>query len=1098
MNKRIFTAIATLSLCISTFAQTLETDSDLIIMREELNYNMEQLRQKPVPAYFMSLRLIDDSKLEIGSTSGAGGVNQSHNRYVVPNVRVSNMDLDNYKFINQDDYIRYSRSAEDNQVSIYGCFPKLLREKIWLATNRRYTTALERYETAKTKSKTEANYEDSAACFSEAPVESYYEPALPPLKVDTATWLRRMDKISSVFKKCPALELGMAGITFTTTRTYIVNTDGTSVAQNRRCVRIMLQASIKASDGMTCPLSKDFFAFNEEDLPDDSVLIATAEDITNRLILLRDAPLADPYTGPAILSGPASGVFFHEIFGHRLESHRMKKGGETFKHMVGQRVLPLTFSVYCDPTMPYFGKQALNGYYKYDEEGVKAQRVTNVENGILKNFLSGRIPIDGFYHSNGHGRAVMGNDPVSRQSNLIVETSHPYTDAQLREMLIKEAKKQGKEYGYFFRTVTSGFTNTEDLNVFDVEPLEVYRVYVDGRNDELVRGVSLIGTPLSMFSNIEAGGDTPVTFTGYCGAESGWVPVTATSPYIYVSKIETQRSPQTKSVPRILPRPAYTTDQSINDASSDEKVQHLIFKALEDEMARTKDSLKLDDSPLPYFVDYRFIHGTNTGVEASLGAITMCYSEKGQNLCYVNMIIGDSIVSDKGYTDYNGQVTWTTEELDYDIIRNQLWLMTDAKYKSCIGDYGTKLHKLKESPLPEEDCNIPDFFPVQAREYIEPTAITELPDTVEMKKMISELSTVFADYPQLYSSRVNCTVTTLDIYRLTSTGLRLRQPSKYALITASCRVRAADGSYISDNLEFVAPELSDIESTDKLKQRIKDFCELFIKKSNAPIVKEYYVGPLMIDGASVCNIMYNKVVSNNCLAERHPTHGSSTNYMKIGKRIIDTKISIHQLTDTPEYNGVKILGNYRVDMNGVTPLKDLAIVDKGIQKVLLTGESPALGAMLQTGNLRQRPSSTSFALAPGTLHVTADHAMAYDKMKSLFIKEAKKSGLDHAYIIRTPEGGNSYLVRLDLNTGAEEIVRASGIPMPGRSDLMHITAASKEEIVTNHIYKSEIAVIAPKAIIVDNIEYTFDKPDIHKDFELTNPALRNSGANAFK
>ena len=177
---------------------------------------------------------------------------------------------------------------------------------------------------------------------------------------------------------------------------------------------------------------------------------------------------------------------------------------------------------------------------------------------MLKEFLLGRKPVDGFPSSNAHGRTAGGGDAVSRQSNLIVETTHPYTEEQLRQMLIKEAKKQGKEYGYYFKNVSGGYTLTGDgnsLNSFNVTPVEVYRVYTDGRPDQLVRGVDMIGTPLSMFSNIVAGGNTSSVFTGSCGAESGWVPVTACSPMIFVSKIETQRRSQSRDIPPILPAP---------------------------------------------------------------------------------------------------------------------------------------------------------------------------------------------------------------------------------------------------------------------------------------------------------------------------------------------------------------------------------------------------------------------------------------------------------------------------------------------------------------------------------------------------------------
>ena len=168
-----------------------------------------------------------------------------------------------------------------------------------------------------------------------------------------------------------------------------------------------------------------------------------------------------------------------------------------------------------------------------------------------------RNPIEGFASSNGHGRGDVYHTPVSRQSNMFIETSKPYSEAQLRKMLIKECKKQKLEYGYYFKEVTGGFTMTGRFipNAFNVTPNEVYRVYVDGRPDELVRGVDLIGTPLSMFSTIMAGGTEKGLFNGTCGAESGGVPVASISPAILVGKVETQKKTQKFSTGPILTPP---------------------------------------------------------------------------------------------------------------------------------------------------------------------------------------------------------------------------------------------------------------------------------------------------------------------------------------------------------------------------------------------------------------------------------------------------------------------------------------------------------------------------------------------------------------
>lgn len=168
-----------------------------------------------------------------------------------------------------------------------------------------------------------------------------------------------------------------------------------------------------------------------------------------------------------------------------------------------------------------------------------------------------RRPTEEFANSSGHGRAQAGYAPVSRQSNLIIESNNAYSESELRKQLIRECKKQDKEYGYYFKEVIGGLTVTDrfNTNMFNIKPVEVYRIYIDGRPDELVSGVELIGTPLTMFSNIVSAGDELKVFTGFCGAESGKVPVTAIAPALFVRKIETQKIPEFDSKLPLLPSP---------------------------------------------------------------------------------------------------------------------------------------------------------------------------------------------------------------------------------------------------------------------------------------------------------------------------------------------------------------------------------------------------------------------------------------------------------------------------------------------------------------------------------------------------------------
>ena len=555
----IFSCFLSLLFVPKTYGQG--QDKLLGLLKEELAQQMKELKGEEFPPYHMNYRVIDVTSSVVSASFGALMNSQQYrSRTLVPQIRLGDEKLDNFRFNQMGSAMsrfqgpsmaRLPLDEENNEDAV--------RQAIWDEVNNRYKFAVDMYQKTKAESSVNVEEEDKAPYFSEAKVEKYYEAPLPAEKmtIDMDRWAARMKEISAVFKNQPGIMKGDAIMIYTVERRYFVNNEGTEVVQNLPYARIMVFGETKADDGMELPLNLSYFAYDPADLPANDKIIADAKDMIKRLLALRDAPVADPYTGPAILSGPASGVFFHEIFGHRLEGHRLKSGGQTFKKMVGQLVLPADMHVYDDPTLRKYAGEDLNGFYKYDDQGVKAERVDVVVNGKLNDFLMTRTPIDGHPRTNGHARASDGFDPVSRQSNLVIETSNPKTPEELRQLLIEEVKKQGKEYGYFFKEVTSGFTFTGKgaTNSFNVTPLEVYKVFADGRPDQLVRGVDLIGTPLSMFSNIIYAGNDARVFTGMCGAESGSIPVTAISPTILVNKVETQRKAKSQDILPILPAP---------------------------------------------------------------------------------------------------------------------------------------------------------------------------------------------------------------------------------------------------------------------------------------------------------------------------------------------------------------------------------------------------------------------------------------------------------------------------------------------------------------------------------------------------------------
>jgi TldD protein len=366
--------------------------------------------------------------------------------------------------------------------------------------------------------------------------------------------------LSQVFREYPDVYQNTVLLTVENETDYFASSEGSQIVTPHLQARLVVIAMTRADDGMDLFREQTFEAETADGLPQQSLLEAAVRDLAESLVALRKAPMTEPFDGPAILSGRAAAVFFHEVLGHRLEGQRQRgdEEGQTFTKDVGKEVLPSFLSVADDPTEARFGNTWLSGSYEYDDEGQKAQRVDLIEDGVLKTFLMSRLPIASFSDSNGHGRAQTGRMPTGRQGNLIVTSTKSVPEAELRKELIAEAKAQGKPYGLYFEDISSGFavTTRNSPQAFQVIPLVVWRVYVDGRPDELVRGVSIVGTPLEAMKSILATGDRSEVFNGECGAESGTVPVSAVAPAMLLKDLETQRQPQGTARPPILPAPS--------------------------------------------------------------------------------------------------------------------------------------------------------------------------------------------------------------------------------------------------------------------------------------------------------------------------------------------------------------------------------------------------------------------------------------------------------------------------------------------------------------------------------------------------------------
>ncbi|MGA3132913.1 MAG: metallopeptidase TldD-related protein [Terracidiphilus sp.] len=510
-------------------------------------------RDDKQPPYFISYSVHDTNSVTISAQYGALTMSgASHERTADVQVRVGSPKLDNT-------HGEHRSSAVNSMPLPLGDDREAIERTLWLATNKGYGNALDNYLRVKTEAQVRAKEEDTSPDFSQEAPQAHLEKPAPPLEVRKAEWEERVRALSRIFREFPDVYQNQVGFEAESSTHYFVSSEDAKVVTPYVTSEFVIVAATRADDGMDMFLARTFQAATPQGLPAQADLEKAVREVGARLEALRKAPVTEPFDGPAILSGRAAAVFFHEVLGHRLEGQRQRgdEEGQTFTKDLDKEILPPFLSVADDPTIANFDGIALAGHYEYDSEGEKAERVELIQDGVLKTFLMSRLPIASFSASNGHGRAQAGFVPTGRQGNLIVTSTKSVSDAELRKQLIDEAKRQGKSYGLYFEDISSGFAVTQRRSpqAFQVIPLVVWRVYVDGRPDELVRGVSIVGTPLAAMKKILVTGDTSEVFDGVCGAESGSIPVSAVAPAMLVSEIETQRQAQGTARPPILPIP---------------------------------------------------------------------------------------------------------------------------------------------------------------------------------------------------------------------------------------------------------------------------------------------------------------------------------------------------------------------------------------------------------------------------------------------------------------------------------------------------------------------------------------------------------------
>jgi len=526
-------------------------------MTQEMERSRQRLRLEDYDApYFLSYTVRDLDRHYVAGKAGAVFQSQStRTRNASVDVRVGSYEMDSSE--DPDSFFNPRQKWTPSNIAPIESSVPALRTVLWLLTDYRYKAALMSYLQVKAREVNDPKAREAGSMTREEPLVLAED--APPWSFDRKRWEGVVRRVGAIATEFPEIFDSSVEVAATRLTRWIVTSEGVRIRTVDDYVQVMVVAVTRAEDGMLLQDTATWYGRSTAELPDPREVEAQTRALLEQLRRQRMAPVLEPTSVPVWMYPEATGVFFHETVGHRLEGQRQsgEEEGRTFKGQVGQRILPDFLDIVDNPLLPSEAGVSLNGFYRVDDEGVHGQSAVLVERGILKGFLMSRRPLPGFDRSNGHGRSDGFQPPVGRMANLVIRGMSPVPASRMKELLLEEVRRQGKPFGLIVQSIAGGATNTSSygFQAFKGVPRIAWRVDAQTGEETLVRGFEIVGTPLASINKILATSDRYGVFNGYCGAESGMVPVSTVAPDMIFAEIEIQRAQESAERPPILPPP---------------------------------------------------------------------------------------------------------------------------------------------------------------------------------------------------------------------------------------------------------------------------------------------------------------------------------------------------------------------------------------------------------------------------------------------------------------------------------------------------------------------------------------------------------------
>ncbi|MEG2341332.1 MAG: metallopeptidase TldD-related protein [Odoribacter sp.] len=509
----------------------------------------------------------------------------------------------------------------------------------------------------------------------------------------------------------------------------------------------------------------------------------------------------------------------------------------------------------------------------------------------------------------------------------------------------------------------------------------------------------------------------------------------------------------------------------------EQQIDQIIFNSLQEELDRNSKELILPGYDKPFFISYALSRAYSFEITCSLGALISSFETPCSSVASIRLLEGNYQFNNE--YRYSGQFTDVKmpAEVNYNMIRRNLWQGTDIAYKQALQEYAGKMSYLRENPIPEGESYPDDLIKIKPTVRIPDNRPEYHFDRKQWEKNLRELSALFRQYNDFFNSSVSISGVDMDIYKKTTEGVMMKQPISYISLSAQASVRTDDGVLFGDVWSIIATHPDQLPPLEEIKKQLTKFAQNLMLLRQAPSISEYYSGPVLFEEEACSRIFTDNLLNHTALYANRQMDGRGSGKAienRIGKKILDSKVTIKNYSTLNKYNNVPLLGAYDIDAEGVIPEKEITLIEDGILKNLLNGRYPTKRISQSTGSSRYVLSAgkISFTTAPGTLHISVKNALKAEKMKKALLKAAKEERLDYTYIVRKFAGQASLIYRVDVKDGSETMVRTGEFSPLNMAKLKNLLAVSAKENVSNHVTDQQVlsSVIYPSSILMGDVE----------------------------